>query len=185
MLEGGCSVPVGVETSLVEVCASNSANGDGAEGIATTTNGHRTPHAYPRVCDPHSAKLTLTGTITSLAGTSAVFATLTREVHSIEEAEQLGADIAQELIASGGKQILTELGRHVKEVGGEEGKEVPFESNNAKPHPHQSQVNLPPQSAKARAEYLNEMQTVEPEAEALHHPLGVFKGDKCERPLGW
>lgn len=62
----------------------------------------------------HHATLTLTGTITSLSGTRAVLCTLARRVHSIWECEQLGADVARELIEGGGDEILTELGRHVK-----------------------------------------------------------------------
>ncbi|GAA6015093.1 hypothetical protein JCM10207_008728 [Rhodosporidiobolus poonsookiae] len=78
----------------------------------------------------HHATLELTGTITSLSGTSAVIVTLRRRVHSVEDCEVLGAEVARELIEGGGKEILTELGRHVKEVGGGEqahdGKEIPF-----------------------------------------------------------
>lgn len=62
----------------------------------------------------HHATLTLTGTITSLSGTRAVFCTLARRVHSVIDCEQLGADVAKELVEGGGKEILTELGRHVK-----------------------------------------------------------------------
>ncbi|BGP18517.1 hypothetical protein JCM10213_002968 [Rhodosporidiobolus nylandii] len=76
----------------------------------------------------HHATLELTGTITSLSGTHAVIATLRRRVHSVEDCEQLGADVARELVEGGGKEILTELGRHVKEVGSgpeHDGKPIP------------------------------------------------------------
>lgn len=62
----------------------------------------------------HHATLHLTGTITSLSGTSAVISTISRKVHSVEDCEALGRDVALELIEGGGKEILTELGRHVK-----------------------------------------------------------------------
>jgi hydroxymethylbilane synthase len=124
VLEGGCSVPVGCETKLVDdhspaPLPSNSRNHYQYASTRTPT----TPY------DKHSCSLTLTGTVTSLAGTSFVLATKTRLVQSIEDAELLGSDIARELIGNGARRILEELGKHVKEVGGEEGKEVPFESN--------------------------------------------------------
>ncbi|GAA5869045.1 hypothetical protein JCM8547_008685 [Rhodosporidiobolus lusitaniae] len=76
----------------------------------------------------HHATLELTGTITSLSGTHAVIATAKRRIHCIEDAELLGEEVARELVEGGGKDILTELGRHVKEVGGpdsqHDGKEV-------------------------------------------------------------
>ncbi|GAA5832722.1 hypothetical protein JCM11251_005736 [Rhodosporidiobolus azoricus] len=90
----------------------------------------RCPHMNGSDASPsHHATLELTGTITSLSGTHAVIATLRRRVHSIEDCEQLGAELARELIEGGGDQILTELGRHVKEVGGgdaHDGKPIPF-----------------------------------------------------------
>ncbi|GAA5889331.1 hypothetical protein JCM6882_000710 [Rhodosporidiobolus microsporus] len=91
----------------------------------------------------HHATLELTGTITSLSGTHAVIATLRRRVHCVEDCEALGAEIAKELIEGGGDRILTELGRHVKEVGGgdaaHDGKPIPFAipggANTAPPPP--------------------------------------------------
>lgn len=69
----------------------------------------------------HHATLTLTGTVTSLSGTRAVLCTLARRVHSVWECEQLGADVARELIEAGGDEILSELGRHVKGAFGSSG----------------------------------------------------------------
>ncbi|SCV71452.1 BQ2448_3040 [Microbotryum intermedium] len=211
VLEGGCSVPVGCESEIVELSSSSSprsartngsqmgsapglASSDSVdEGIATTTNGHHAGHAYPHVDDPHTASLTLTGTITSLAGTKAVEFSITRTVHSIQDAEALGADVARELIARGGRDILTELGRHVKEVGGEEGKEVPFESNG------RAAVNIPPPSSKEwRGEMASDAQGIETTLSPPKNGHGfhggdprsphrtVFKeGEVCLRPAGW
>ncbi|KAI5477206.1 hydroxymethylbilane synthase [Pseudohyphozyma bogoriensis] len=144
-LEGGCSVPVGAESFLVEEVDAAKCPIIGSTITPTSpkidahyvangiSNGLPLGHPARRTSphDPHSATLTLTGTITSLAGTSSVVSSITRVVHSIKEAEALGADVAKELIVGGGRKILEELSRHVKEVGGEEGKEIPFESNRA------------------------------------------------------
>ncbi|SCZ89326.1 BZ3500_MvSof-1268-A1-R1_Chr1-1g01109 [Microbotryum saponariae] len=206
VLEGGCSVPVGCESEIVELPLtssppSNRTNGFHSasasssdsvldEGIATTTNGHHAGHAYPHIDDPHTASLTLTGTITSLAGTQAVEFSITRTVHSIQDSEALGADVARELIARGGRDILTELGRHVKEVRGEEGREVPFESNG------RAAGNIPPATSKEwRGETEEGFQGIET---TLVHPTTgtngnpksphrtVFKeGEVCLRPAGW
>ena len=138
VLEGGCSVPVGCESKLVE---------------EPPKDGHRpamprlmsgVPRKPNRATDPHSATVTLTGTVTSLAGTSSVVAAITRTIHSVDEAEQLGADVAEELVAGGGKEILEELGRHVKEVHGNEGQEIAFESNG------RAAVNIAPPTSKVR-----------------------------------
>lgn len=79
---------------------------------------HR-PGSPPRDCPhaksaSHHATLELTGTITSLSGTRSVIATSRRRIHSVEDAEELGMEIARELVAGGGQDILEELGRHVK-----------------------------------------------------------------------
>lgn len=93
---------------------------------------------------------------------------MAREIHSIEEAEALGAEIAHELIASGGRAILEELGKHVKEVGGVEGQELPFESNHGI-IPGMARESL----ARARAKSISEKMT-------------VFAGaEECQRPQGW
>ena len=142
--------------------------------------GHPLRPSHPN--DPHSATLTLTGNITSLAGTSSVLATASRLIHSIAEAEQLGADIARELVAGGGRAILEELGRHIKDVQGEDGKEIPIEPNgNGLGYPVvKSSVNTAPETKSAYAE---------PEvlSKSPPHPhRGVFKeGEVCQRPAGW
>ncbi|KAG0663701.1 porphobilinogen deaminase [Rhodotorula mucilaginosa] len=114
---------------LVGVAPLNNGNGTAAhhddDGLPARLHTHTCTHrpGMPPSCPSdarmttHHATLTLTGTITSLSGTRAVLCTLARRVHSIWECEQLGADVARELIEGGGDEILTELGRHVKEVG--------------------------------------------------------------------
>ncbi|GAA6062847.1 hypothetical protein JCM10212_001853 [Sporobolomyces blumeae] len=90
----------------------------------------------------HHATLTLTGTITSLSGTHAVISTVSRKVHSVDDCEALGRDVALELIEGGGKEILTELGRHVKEVGGDELDGRPIPSSIPAPAPPHA-INIP------------------------------------------
>jgi hydroxymethylbilane synthase len=111
---------------LVGVAPLNNGNGTAAhhddDGLPARLHTHTCTHrpGMPPSCPSdarmttHHATLTLTGTITSLSGTRAVLCTLARRVHSIWECEQLGADVARELIEGGGDEILTELGRHVK-----------------------------------------------------------------------
>ncbi|GAA5969530.1 hypothetical protein JCM11641_008145 [Rhodosporidiobolus odoratus] len=93
---------------------------------------HHRPGSPPQDCKHHGAShhatLELTGTITSLSGRKSVVSMLRRRVHSVQECERLGAEVARELIEGGGKEILEELGRHVKEVGNgtqHDGKPIP------------------------------------------------------------
>ncbi|CDZ97585.1 Porphobilinogen deaminase [Phaffia rhodozyma] len=81
-LEGGCSVPVGVESFLMET--------DGGEG--------------------KQGKLTLTGTVTSVDGSKHVsFKLADQVVSSFEQAEQVGVKVAEGLIERGAGGILKEI----------------------------------------------------------------------------
>ena len=82
-LEGGCSVPVGVETQYLASSSTTSKN------------------------------IELRAVIVSLDGQTAVEHVETREIKNVEEAEQLGIHVAEILIEGGGKTILEELGRIV------------------------------------------------------------------------
>ena len=84
VLEGGCSVPVGVHTALVPV-------GQGE--------------------DPARARLTITGTVTSLDGSRHVENTLEEEVSSAKDAELVGEKLAKTLIETGAREILDEIAR--------------------------------------------------------------------------
>ncbi|KAK4705791.1 hydroxymethylbilane synthase, partial [Phenoliferia sp. Uapishka_3] len=206
-LEGGCSVPVGCETFLVEevkqaqcpvIGPRNSssslpeplANAGGPPlQIGGTTHrngisnglpiGHPLRPSHPH--DPHSATLTLVGNITSLAGTSSVLASATRLIHSISEAEQMGADIAKELVAGGGRAILEELGKHIKDVQGEDGKLIPVEPNgkgNGYPLV-KSAVNTAPESKSVHAE----PEELSRSSKSAHpHPRAFREGEVCQRP---
>lgn len=81
VLEGGCSVPVGIASAL----------------DVRTTEGVQ------------AGVLKLTGCVTALDGQSHVEHTLEQEVHSVEDAEAAGAKLAKTLIATGAKAILDDI----------------------------------------------------------------------------
>lgn len=82
-LEGGCSVPVGVSTSLSQIDKSAS--------------------------ELTRATLEITGCVTSLDGSVHVQDTLTQEVESTRGAEELGRNLAIKLMANGAKAILDDI----------------------------------------------------------------------------
>ena len=92
VLEGGCSVPVGVHSELVLVPTSPEEGGGGGEGDV-----------------PHTARLRLVGTITAVDGSLHVEREIGRLVTSWEQAEELGAQVGKELINVGGREILEQV----------------------------------------------------------------------------
>ena len=90
VLEGGCSVPVGVHSELAPVTPPE---GEGKGDV------------------PRAARLRLVGTITAVDGRSHVEREIERVVASEEQAEELGAQVAKELIDIGGKEILEQVAR--------------------------------------------------------------------------
>ena len=82
-LEGGCSVPVGVSTSLSQIVKSG--------GQLT------------------SATLTITGCVTSIDGSVHIQDTLSQEAQSIQEVEELGRKLATTLMLNGAKAILDDI----------------------------------------------------------------------------
>ena len=83
MLEGGCSVPVGVSTFLKEFSGNDTR--------------------------PMSGELVLTGCVTSVDGLDHVEKTLRRVVESPSDAEELGVEVARALLKSGAKKILDDI----------------------------------------------------------------------------
>ncbi|KAJ3487011.1 hypothetical protein NLI96_g3834 [Meripilus lineatus] len=83
VLEGGCSVPVGVSSEIVE----------SSEGGSTKKT------------------LKITGTVTSLDGSQHVEHTEITSVSSRQEAEDVGKKLAKALIAKGAGVILEEIGK--------------------------------------------------------------------------
>ncbi|KAH9819162.1 porphobilinogen deaminase, dipyromethane cofactor binding domain-containing protein [Melampsora americana] len=91
-LEGGCSVPVGVTSTLV-------------------------PLPMPCQWAPQ-ARLTLTGVVTSVDGTKEVTVTKTADIYGAKDSIKLGCDLAVELLEAGADEILDEL-NVVKEAAGD------------------------------------------------------------------
>jgi len=86
VLEGGCSVPVGVHSELVPV-------------PSPASEGRRT------------GRLRLVGAITAVDGGRHVEQEIVREVSSEEQAEELGALVAKALVEAGGREILDEVAK--------------------------------------------------------------------------
>jgi hydroxymethylbilane synthase len=102
-LEGGCSVPVGVESSL-EV--------EKDEGPESGEGGRK-------------GKLSLRGTVTSLDGSEhVVHGEVDVEVGSFAECERLGTKVAEELIAKGAGKILIAIEEGKNQKGTVVGTEV-------------------------------------------------------------
>ncbi|KAI0307512.1 porphobilinogen deaminase [Multifurca ochricompacta] len=80
ILEGGCSVPVGVHSELV-----------------------------PSPGDVREGRLRLVGTITAIDGQRHVEREIDGEVSSPEHADELGTQLAKALIATGGRELLDEI----------------------------------------------------------------------------
>ncbi len=80
VLEGGCSVPVGVHSELV-----------------------------PTAGEARRGRLRLVGTITAIDGQRHVEQEIEQDVSSPEQGEELGAQLAKALVGSGGREILDEI----------------------------------------------------------------------------
>ncbi|KDN39603.1 hypothetical protein RSAG8_08759, partial [Rhizoctonia solani AG-8 WAC10335] len=105
VLEGGCSVPVGVNTLLEEH------EDDATEEPGAVAGGSSGAQAEGSKSAPRPSKLTLTGTVTSLDGSKHVHHTITTVVSSAQEAEDVGKNVAKALIANGAGDILNEINR--------------------------------------------------------------------------
>ncbi|KAG8907486.1 porphobilinogen deaminase [Tulasnella sp. 403] len=87
ILEGGCSVPVGMLSKI----------SDPVDGTQDRT-------------------LTVTGTVTSLSGANHVECTVEGRVNSVPGAEALGEELARKLVESGAKSILEEIDKTKQEA---------------------------------------------------------------------
>jgi hydroxymethylbilane synthase len=90
-LEGGCSVPVAVETEWRRATAS----GD--------------DQAEPDAVDDGPTQLLLFGLVASVDGARVVERSLTATVRSRDQAEEAGLELARRLIAGGAEDILKEI----------------------------------------------------------------------------
>ncbi|KAG9314744.1 porphobilinogen deaminase [Chiua virens] len=89
-LEGGCSVPVGVNTKLTQV----------VEGKERLTSGES---------KLESGVLEITGCVTSLDGERQFVKTIEERVTSTTEAAEVGKRIGQILLESGAREVLEEI----------------------------------------------------------------------------
>jgi hydroxymethylbilane synthase len=94
VLEGGCSVPVGVHSELVPVPTS-------PEGQEAAGKGETSP----------TARLRFVGTITAVDGSHHVERDMERLVTSPDQAEELGAQVAKDLMYIGGREILEQVAK--------------------------------------------------------------------------
>ncbi|KAG8631762.1 hypothetical protein KVT40_000902 [Elsinoe batatas] len=118
-LEGGCSVPIGVETEWVKKGTGIAGEGagvgvkpseeyDGVTGLAKDEDGR-------------SDELLLRGIVVSLDGQQAVEAEMRRVIKSREEADEFGWDMAQKLVEGGAAKILEDINLNrkiIQEQGG-------------------------------------------------------------------
>ena len=103
VLEGGCSVPVGVDTCWVE---EDGENDDKSSGV-----GNQVP-SQPAVENPSSdrkLKMEITASVTSLDGNDTIEGSLVLPVSSDEEADGAGMQMAKDLIEKGAERILREI----------------------------------------------------------------------------
>ena len=103
-LEGGCSVPIGVETEWADLADQNTSVGTKAS--ANTSGETLKSRDRPAVS---SQSLTFRAIVVSLDGLQSVEEEATCEVRSNEEADQFGRDIARALIDKGAEKILEKI----------------------------------------------------------------------------
>ncbi len=87
-LEGGCSVPIGVETSWVDGDAEDDGEGEGPRKVK---------------------KLRLRAVVVSVDGTESVEAERTEEVMALLQADTFGQKVAQDLVDKGAQTILNRI----------------------------------------------------------------------------
>ncbi|KAK7516296.1 porphobilinogen deaminase [Phyllosticta citriasiana] len=94
-LEGGCSVPIGVETEWVDAATGQSIPPQGESGSVPV----------------EGEELVLRAIVVSLDGGKAAEIETRRKVASREEAEALGRDVADMLVGRGAGEILDEINK--------------------------------------------------------------------------
>ena len=118
-LEGGCSVPIGVETEWIpkqRSLGSNAGSGVGV-GIKPAAEYHKLSGLAASASEAaeqgdaekeetRSEELLLRAIVVSLDGKEAVEAEMTRRITSREEADEFGWDVAKRLVDGGAGKIL-------------------------------------------------------------------------------
>ncbi|EON69975.1 hypothetical protein W97_09240 [Coniosporium apollinis CBS 100218] len=118
-LEGGCSVPIGVETEWVdgargtrdgEVAAVDGAAQDQQQSTSTVEGQENgTEVVSGQNDDTASGTLTFRAIVVSLDGKEAAQAEMTRRIASREDADQFGWDMARLLVERGADKILEKI----------------------------------------------------------------------------
>lgn len=103
-LEGGCSVPIGVETEWADLSAADTSVDSKASAIISGG----LLESHDRAAVP-SDSLTFRAIVVSLDGLQSVEEQVTRQVRSNEEADQFGRDVARALIDKGAEKILEKI----------------------------------------------------------------------------
>lgn len=113
VLEGGCSVPVGVESIFMDdESASASPNGTVAELDPSSSSAPSpTSSSAPSTKAERYPTLTLTGSVTSLDGNAQVVFTSTAPMTSYADADALGETVATQLVERGARAILDEVNK--------------------------------------------------------------------------
>jgi hydroxymethylbilane synthase len=104
-LEGGCSVPIGVETSW-----------RGSKGLTTGVQPPRDFDKHGQAVEEEEVSmdeqdLVLKTVVVSVDGKESVEYEAARKVRSVEEAEELGRDVAKILVDRGADKILEKISR--------------------------------------------------------------------------
>ena len=92
-LEGGCSVPIGVACRWERPSPFDSAEAESLQARRTNDQG----------------KLTLYAIVCAVDGKTSVEANATKEVTTVDIAESLGREVAQELLEKGAREILSSV----------------------------------------------------------------------------
>lgn len=111
-LEGGCSVPIGVETEWVKKGSNgSSSNGTASHDGETMRSGlDATPASDPSTAiDPNSHDLTMRAIVVSLDGKEAAEAEVTKAVANEADADDFGREVALLLSQRGAEKILASI----------------------------------------------------------------------------
>lgn len=107
-LEGGCSVPIGVETEWLG--AKGGPSPDGANLVqSTVSTAISTGFEGNPTGNEQNERLALRAIVVSIDGTEHVETELERPIHSEAEADQLGWDAARKLVEQGADKILEKI----------------------------------------------------------------------------
>lgn len=104
-LEGGCSVPIGVETEW----GSKSNAHRVATGVQPAADYDHMTGEAKEDGEEETDELTFRAIVVSLDGTEYVEAQRTQMITTREEADQFGWNIAQELVSKGADKILAAI----------------------------------------------------------------------------